>query len=827
MKIQNFEDAILKVQPFLKTYLEEQGINTSKLFCCINPSHPDKTPSCGIVPGEEVLFRCFGCGVVGNIFKARYYLENKPLAGQGFIQENLIPLAEKYSISLETTPLTEDDLYELDTYKAYLLAHDLIISSKLSEMAQQAIKDRGWSTELCRQYGTGGVSSFKDFREHLKKYGFTAQFLDDIDLGRKEIFDSDRIIFTIKDHHGRPVGFASRNLSYTEDKTNGTKYVNQKTTGAKCNIYKKSTRLFGFDQLLKKHPKKSDPVYIFEGYGDVLTAAQYGFTNCVAIGGTSFTVDQLQLLKDHGYYNLVLCLDGDEPGQKRTAELLDTTLGGHKDIRLSICIIPNEEDPDDFIKNHGIKDFRELKIWTAFEWRLLQYIEGTDPEIICKTMVPLIVNESSSVAQEKMIKALCLNTGISQKSIAADVQKLQNSHEAEKDRSRRNILDKLARNIQKDSLNAELIMDEAKQALYDLDTRYNMDTFSEDADLTFLDQQKQLEESKTGEFSGFVLGNDLQAFQDSLCGEWQKDVFLVFGGKANAGKTSFLCKIGFEIANRIKDNDALVIYHTIDDTKAQIIPKFICVAEGSKKLSINAVKDPKYWTKVDPNTFNRRDSGYDSLRKLMSEGRLIIKDANDGGSIAYADNLIQRFKERFPNRKVVYILDNFHKLTDYKNLSDERVRFKALSSAVKGLATKHHICIMSTVEYTKLGKGEKPNNSNIAETVQIEYDANLICHLYNDLHEFGNAATHYHLDFDSSGTEAKKFPRIEVIFGKSKITDFKGSIWLDFFPTSSDWAWVDPEEAFALEKEAIEDSRSGYRPSKYKANSFELIPVNS
>lgn len=823
MKVTNFEDAILKVQPFLRAYLEEQGIETNKLFKCLNPAHPDKTPSTGIVPGEEVLFRCFGCGVTGNIFKARHFLEDKPLSGGAFIQENLLPLAEKYGIEVETTPLTEEDIYMLDTYKAYSLAHEYVISSKPSEVVEAAIKDRGWTLETCRAYGTGGVTSFKDFREHLKKMGFTAQFLDDIDLGRKELFDADRIIFTVKDHHGRPVGFASRNLNYTEDKLNGAKYVNQKTTGAKCNIYKKGSRLFGFDQLLKKHPKKSDPVYVFEGYGDVLTAARHGMANCVAVGGTSFTVDQLQLLKDHGYYNIILCLDGDQAGQKRTAELLDSTLGGHKDVRVSLVIIPDEKDPDDYIKTFGVDAFRGLKIWSAFEWRLLQYPENTEAEVICKAMVALIVNESSSVAQETMIKTLAGQTGISQKSIAADVLKLQNTHEAEKARTKQNILEKLARNIQKDPSNAEFLIDEAKASLYELATRFNTDSFNENSDLSFLDGQKLLEEEKSEDFAGFVLGPDLATFQQALCGEWQKDVFLCFGGKANSGKTSFLCKTGFEIAHRTTENNALVIYHTIDDTKAQILPKFICIAEGSKTLSINAVKNPKYHETLDPTVPGRRETGYEIIRSMIAHGRLIIKDNNDGASLAYADMLIQSYRDKYPDRKIVYILDNFHKLTDYKTMSDERVRFKALSSAVKSLATKHHICVMSTVEYTKLGKGDKPSNTNIAETVQIEYDANLICHLYNDLHEFGEAATHYHLAFNSGGDQAKKMPRIEIIFGKSKITEFKGSVWLDFFPLASDWAYVDPSEAASIEKEAIEDNRS-FNPNRSKqgVNKFFL-----
>lgn len=792
MKVKNFEEVVKQIQLHLNDYLTEKGIDTTKLFKCINPAHNDKSPSCG-TGGSNIFFHCFGCGDAGDLFKAAHYLEAKPLAGKEFIVDNLLYLANKYGIAVDSTEMTEDEIYEMDTYRAYKLASELVTANK-DKSFLEAIKTRGWKKETCTSYSVGSVTSFKDFRDSLKSFGFPATFLDDIDLGRKELFDNEHIIFTVKDEHGRPVGFASRNLKYTEDKLNGAKYVNQKTTGAKCNIYKKGSRLFGIDQLVKKHRKKSDPVYVFEGYGDVLTAAQYGLTNSVAVGGTAFTVDQLQLLKDNNFYNIVLCLDGDQAGRERTAAILDSTLGGHKDIRVGIVIIPEEGmDPDDFIRSKGIEAFTKLKVWSAFEWRLLQFPDSADPETICSAMVPLIVNESSSIAQEKMIKALAKQTGVSVKAIQADVTQLQNSKEAERERERRNIIDKMIRSLQKNPLEAESAIQESQALLFEIARKYNEDSFSEDSTLAFLDEQKVAEENKSGLFSGFVMGPDLLGLQEALSGESKKDVWMVYGGKANAGKTSLLCKIGFEIARRIAENNAIVIYHTIDDTKEQVLPKFVCIADGSKKLSINQVRDPNYHIKPrkDAKTLSqKRESAYEVIRNLLREGRLVLKDANDGASLAYADRLICYYRAKYPDRNIVYVLDNFHKLQDFQGNGDERNRVKMMSTKMKDLATRHHIAVLSTVEYTKLEAGIRPSNNNIIETVQIEYDANLICHLYNDLHELQGQAVHYHDQVD--GDSLKRLPRIEAIIGKNKITDIKGSLWFDFYPASSDFVGVDP-----------------------------------
>jgi DNA primase len=498
VKIKNFNTVVAEIQLHLNDYLESQNIDTSKMFCCINPDHPDKNPSCSTGGPNKIFFHCFSQGCSGDIFKAAHYLENKPLVGKEFITDNLLYLAAKYDVQVEHTELTEEDLYEIDTYQAYKLAHDLIIADSGNEEFKEAINFRKWTPEICKEFGVGYISEYKDFRETLKKYGFTATFLDDIDLNRRELFDEGHLVFTIKDEHGRPVGFSSRNLRYTEDKQNGAKYVNQKTTGVKCNIYKKGHRLYGFDQLAKKHRKKSDPVYIFEGYADVITAHLNGLTNSVALGGTSFTIDQLQLLKDHGFYNLYLSLDSDEAGQRRTAELLDNLLGGHKDVRISIVNVPSNKDADEFIRVNGIDAFKKLAVRSAFEWRLLKFPEDAEPETICQAMVPLIVNESSNVNQEKMIEALSRQTGVSTKAIQADVLRLQNSHEVEKARERQNIIEKMVRALQRTPTEAEYLMNDAQNAIYELNRRFNQDDFSEEMCVSFLDTQKEFQEAKTG-----------------------------------------------------------------------------------------------------------------------------------------------------------------------------------------------------------------------------------------------------------------------------------------------------------------------------------------
>jgi len=787
MKVKNYDEVRDRISAFLPKYLEEHGIDLSKnLFQCISPQHDDHDPSCGLVKGNKV-FNCFGCGVSGNIFHAAHLIENKPLTGIEFITDNLLYLANKYEIEVETTPLTEEEIYQMDTYRAYAAVANYVTTSKKDNLFLDTAKKRGWNLETCDQYGIGCVADYKEFRQAMKTIGFQAKFLDDVDLSRKDIFGEARMIFTIRDEFSRPVGFAARDLNYIQGR--GHKYVNQKHTGVKCNIYHKSTRLFGLDQLLKYRKRRNTPVFIFEGYSDVVTAAQHGIKNTVAIGGTALTVEQVQLLKQHNIYNLILCFDGDEPGQSRTANILDKILSGHKDLNVKVMIIPDEQDPDEFIRENGMAKFNRLKKQSAFEWRLSRFDPETDDNDVCSAMIPLIVNETSYIEQERQCKALAQSTSVTLSTIQHEVNRLQNLREAEKSREKRNIIDKMITTIERHPDAVETAMQDAEAALFNLARKFDEDSFSLESTLSVLDTQRTYEESKDGTFSGYVLGPDLKALEDALAGDWKKDVFMVIGGKANAGKTAFMSKLSYEIAHRV-ENNALVIYHSIDDTAQQLIPKFICVAEGTKQLTLNEVMDPNYHAKYNSNTVQKRDTGYGVIRDLIQNGRLVIKDANDGKSIAFADRLIKYYRERFPERNIVYILDNFHKLRDFQAAAgDERVRFKTVSTVMKDLATKHHITVLATIEYRKIKRGDHAGNEDIIETGQIEYDTNFIGHLYNDVHENADKAEYFH---DSMlQQELIRMPTVELNIGKNKITSFKNKIYFDFYPSSSDFAQAD------------------------------------
>jgi replicative DNA helicase len=791
VRINNFEEATKQLQQHLPEYLEAHGIDTSKNFRCINPRHAEATPSMSLIKPAGIRVFCHGCHCTGDIFDACSWLEKKVVSGQGFIEDTLPYLAKKFEIELTTSELTEEEQYRLDTYRAYRYVMEYITqwngTDKVVDIPEEfkaEVARRGWTlSQGLADAGVGYVSDPKDFRESLKSKGFSATFIDDVDLGRKDIFSPGHFIFTIKDEAGRPVGFAARDLKWVKGEGN-PKYVNQKTTGVKNNIYQKGKRLYGLDVAIRS--KKDGPLYIMEGYADVLSAQLNGFTRAVATCGTSLTDDHLLLLKESGIYEVVLCFDNDLRGQERVEQLLDNKFAHHKDISISVLAAPGVKDPDDYIRENGVKAFASLKPITAFEWRLHRFSEETEQDVICKQMMPFIASEPSHISQEKMINQLAKFTGFSVKTLQSELNRMLNDKEKVKSRERDLILDKLGKDLDSRPDEIELVLSEAQTKLHGLKVKYDLDNMSEDSTLKFIADMKQNEEEQDGSQLGFHLGPDLEELEKALMGDWH-NTMMIFGGKANSGKTSFLSKVSFELANHI-ENNAVVIYHTIDDSAEQLLPKFICVAEGSTSLEINQVKNPNFWKGRNEDILIRREAGYQKIFDLIRKGHLVIKDMNDGASLAYAESLIKYYQEKYPDRNVVYVLDNFHKLRDFEGYGgEERHRFKTMSTVLKGIATKYHIPVLCTMEYTKLAAGIKPTNDNIAETVQMEYDSNLIAHLWNGSHELGDKASPdmFHTHLTAEGAERK--PIIEMNIGKNKVTSFKSKIYFKFFPSSSDF----------------------------------------
>lgn len=799
-RLYNLEGLCKALKPYLPQYLEEHNIDTSNNFQCLNPKHDDSSPSMTVRQIPEQAF-CFGCGKSVDIFEAASILENKPGKGKEWIEENVLYLAKKYKIDYQLADLTGEEIYEYRTYQAYRLAAELVEDLKFGDysVVDKEIKRRGWEKKKISSWGIGTVD-YTEFRERLKKAGFEPRFLDGIDLSNPTLFNSSNLIFTVFDDEGRAVGFSAKRLD-----GEGSKYINTRQTGLECAIFKKGERLYGYE-IAKD---VAGPLYIFEGQANVVTLRHHGLLNCCAIMGTALTDHHVTLLKKHGSFNLVLVFDGDEPGQLSLQRVLDEKFSKEKDFRIKICQLPLGKDPDELVREEGFDAFVRLQKYTAFEWRMMQFSEDIksnsdefelEEEVkaeIASKMTPIIVSEPSHFQQETMAKQVSKMTGYDISTILSEVKRLRNEKENRVTTKKKNAVDALLKDIKINPEDVELSLAQCQKTIDDI----NKSTHSaseEKSTLNSILSIKEVDDNKTGEFEGFFLDpRTFGDFQYCLNGDWRKHRLFYIGGSSQASKTSFAAQLAYEIASDPRNN-AMCIYHSIDDSKEVILYKWVCQGnEGDKGLSLhqNHVSNPNYWEKEIPNTKDLREKGYKKLINLVQDHRLIIKDNSDGGSFVYIEAIVRYYRELYPDRNIVLLIDNFHKLPDMAEITGHE-RVKRMSNTLKVSTTTNHITIIATAEYRKLAAGELPGNNALAESRSLRYDADVLFHLYNDHHENGDASDFIHQD-----ELGNILPRITCAIGKNKVSGVETKEAFNLFPGPARLIHVDREIAIRERKE--------------------------
>ena len=122
---------------------------------------------------------------------------------------------------------------------------------------------------------------------------------------------------------------------------------------------------------------------------DVVSVYSSGVKNVIANSGTALTERQISLIWKF-FSNPIICLDGDESGQKaaiRIAEKLFPLINEKNKIYFSV--MPEGTDPDEFIKLRGKQEFvnllKEKEIIQSFIWNYyLSKIDQNNPYEISK-----------------------------------------------------------------------------------------------------------------------------------------------------------------------------------------------------------------------------------------------------------------------------------------------------------------------------------------------------------------------------------------------------------------------------------------------------------
>jgi DNA primase len=305
------------------------------------PFHSEKSGSFS-VNAEEGLYKCFGCGVGGDVITFVREMEHLDFVGA------VEWLAGKAGVTLRYTDQNEGESRRkrdrlvnameqvVDWY------HTRLLEAPDAAPARKYLRSRGFTGNQVREYQIGWAPD--DWDVMVRSVGLPREVLVDLGVGlvnkrnRLQDFFRGRVLFPIFDAQGRPVSFGGRVMPGQE----GAKYMNTRDT----TLYEKSRTLYGLNW--HKDPiVRAEEVIVCEGYTDVIACAQAGLPRAVATCGTALTADHVRSMKRFAH-RIVLAFDADAAGQAAAARVYEWERKFEVDV--AVADLPPGVDPADLAR---------------------------------------------------------------------------------------------------------------------------------------------------------------------------------------------------------------------------------------------------------------------------------------------------------------------------------------------------------------------------------------------------------------------------------------------------------------------------------------------
>lgn len=316
------------------------------------PFHNEKTPSFSVTDnGAKQMYYCFGCHKGGSVLTFIMKYENATYL------EALQTLADRAGIALPKPDISRAEsarakrreaILEVNKEAAKYFFH--LLKSERGERGYAYLKERGLSDETITSFGLGYSDKYRD---DLYRYMKSKNYPDDIlkATGLFSIKETDthdyfwnRVMFPIMDVRNRVVAFGGRVMGDGEPK-----YLNSPET--EC--FNKRRTLYGL-HAAKRH--KGKELILCEGYMDVISLHQAGFTNAVASLGTALTDGHADILKRYTQ-NVIISYDSDTAGQDAALRAIPKLRDAG--IAVKIADLSPFKDPDELIKAEGCDGYRK------------------------------------------------------------------------------------------------------------------------------------------------------------------------------------------------------------------------------------------------------------------------------------------------------------------------------------------------------------------------------------------------------------------------------------------------------------------------------------
>ena len=416
----------------ISSYVKLQRKGSSYFGLC--PFHNEKSPSFSVAPQKQMYF-CFGCGEGGNVITFIMKYENYTFL------EAIRFLADKAGIKLPETEFSPEEKKKADLKTIILEINKeaakyffRMLKSSKGKKGYEYLINRGLSDETILKFGLGYSTNYNnDLYKYMRNLGYEDGILKETGLfsfSEKGVYDkfSNRVMFPIMDVNNKVIGFGGRVMGEGEPK-----YLNSPETM----IFDKGKNLYGMN-LARSSRKNS--VLICEGYMDVLSLHQAGFSNAVASLGTAFTTRQSLLIKRY-VESVYLTYDSDGAGIKAALRSIPML----KEVGLNVKVIDMSphKDPDDFIKSLGSEAYEERieKARSAFLYEIDRMKDNTNidnPESKASFYIDIarkLLEFEDELERNVYIDAVCSEYFIQKDALTHSIKKQALTYTNEKQKS--------------------------------------------------------------------------------------------------------------------------------------------------------------------------------------------------------------------------------------------------------------------------------------------------------------------------------------------------------------------------------------------------------
>lgn len=328
--------------------LTQRGSNHTGLC----PFHNENSPSFTVSRTKQ-FYHCFGCGAHGNIID--FIMKTQNL---GF-RETLEMLGAKCGIPI--TPINQNDSHPNHNRRMLELlteANNYFKSRITTPTITNYLAGRNINAESIAKFELGfasgsghelcqAITNTKHDLELLTELGIIGGSHNHITLKYHN-----RLIIPIKNNRNQTIGFGARII---EENANVAKYINSPQSP----VFSKRNNLFGLN-IINNRDLHELPLFIVEGYTDVIMLHQANIKTAIATLGTSLTPEHTTKIFNYSKH-ICFCFDGDNAGYKAAQRALELILPFSYDgTEIEFLLLPDGCDPDTIINHGGKEEFMKL-----------------------------------------------------------------------------------------------------------------------------------------------------------------------------------------------------------------------------------------------------------------------------------------------------------------------------------------------------------------------------------------------------------------------------------------------------------------------------------